>query len=81
VLKRLKDKQDSEKYEDIAEECLKIILKNPDYELKKTKFAKYLLDVMRKNFSMTQRKRKYPFEEILGKFVDRIYSKRYPVKE
>ena len=78
VLKRLKDKQDSEKYEDIAEECLKIILKNASYEFKKTKFAKYLLDVIRKNLSMAERKRKYPFEEILGKFVSKIQKKKYP---
>lgn len=78
VLLRLKNKNDIERYEDLIEECLRIILKNPDYELNKTAFANHLLNVMRKNLSKSPRTRKYSFEEILGKFVDRIQAKIFP---
>ncbi|MFW9880139.1 MAG: hypothetical protein ACFFG0_44255, partial [Candidatus Thorarchaeota archaeon] len=78
VLLRLINKTDIERYEDLIEECLRIILKSPDYELDKTDFAKYLLNIMRKNLSTSPRSRKYFFEEILEKFVDKIQAKIFP---
>lgn len=77
-LKMLKEKKDIDKFEDLIELFFKQFLNNSEFELKKTKFAKHLLNVMRKNLSKTEGREMYPFEKILGKFIDRIKAKRFP---
>lgn len=74
----LEGKASFDKYEDMVEQFLSEKLENLRFELKKTDFAHNLLTVMRKNLSQSERKKKYPFEEILGKFISRIQKKKYP---
>lgn len=78
---RLTEKQDFEKFEKIIEERIKSIIGNPNYVLKKTKFAEHLREVMRKELSKSEGRRQYPFEEILGKFVEKIQSKKFPIEK
>jgi len=74
----LENKEEFYKYEDIVENFLSIKLENPRFKLKKKDFAQHLLNVMRKNLSQPNRSTKYPFEEIIGKFISRIQKKKYP---
>jgi len=74
----LENKEEFERYEDLVEGFLAEKLDNPTFELKKTEFANNLLISMRKNLSQSNRSNKYPFEEILGKFVSKIQKKKYP---
>lgn len=79
LLKILNEKKKIERYEDIIESFPQKILKQPDYKLKKTKFAEHLLIVMRRNFSKSEGRREYPFEKIIGKFINKIQAKRFPI--
>lgn len=72
------NKEVFDKYEDLVENFLRLKLQRPAFKLKKTDFAHHLLIVMRKNFSQTDRSKKYPFEEIIGKFASKIQKKKYP---
>ena len=77
LLNDLKDKAEFDKYEDIIENFLKSKLNKENYKLKKTNFANHLLAIQIKNFSKTSRNR-YQFEEVLGKFIDKIQRIRFP---
>ena len=74
----LENKEEFDKYEKIVENYLSIKLQKVKFKLKKTKFAKHLLSVMRENFSQSNRSKKYPFEEIIGKFASKIQNKKFP---
>jgi len=74
----LENKDEYNKFEDLIENFLRKKLQNPTFEIKKTHFAQHLLSIMRKNLSQTNRSKKYPFEEVIGKFVSRIQKKKYP---
>jgi len=71
----LKSKDPEEKYEDLVENYLKVILKNDRVKLKKPLFAKKL-----NNYSTFEGKDRkiYPFEDILGKFATKIQMKTFP---
>jgi len=74
----LENKGEFERYEDLVEVFLAEKIDNPAFELKKTQFASNILSVMRDNFSIKNRSEKYPFEDILGKFISKIQKKKYP---
>ncbi len=76
LVKRLIKKKEIEKYENIIEKFLK---EKVDINMKKVDFANHLLNIMRNNLSNSKRNKKYLFEEILGKFIDKISKKRYPI--
>jgi len=71
----LEKKEEFEKFENIIEEFLS---NKFNTSLKKIDFAQHLLSVMRNNFAQKNRVKKYPFEEIIGKFVSMIQRKQYP---
>lgn len=74
-LNLLKSKEDGDKYEDLVEKYLKVKLKNEKHRLKKPLFAKKL----KNNIILEGKNRKrYPFEEILGKFASKIQMKTFP---
>ena len=74
-LEILKDKEVGDKYENLVEKYLKIKLNNEEFELKKTLFARKL----KNNIVLEGKNRKrYPFEEILGKFATKIQMKTFP---
>lgn len=74
----LENKEKFDKYEKLVEIFLSSKLQNPSFELDKTDFAQHILSVMRNILSQRNRSRKYPFEEVIGKFVAKIQKKQYP---
>lgn len=75
LLNILESKDVGDKYEDLVEKYLKIKLENDNLKLKKPLFAKKLKDniIFRGKY-----RRKYPFEDILGKFAMKIQMKTFP---
>jgi len=77
-LERTLSSEKEKGFEKIIEKFMRRITKNDKFKLKKPKFAEKLLDEMRENFSIRKRENQYPFEKILGQFINEIQMRKFP---